>query len=698
MNDTPLILVVDDDPALRSLERASLEEAGFRVEEARDGHEALKAFSSLKPDLLILDVMMPGMDGFETCRRLREIPEAELTPVLMVTGLDDTESIDRAYEVGATHFIGKPFNWGLLSHYVRYLLRARDVFLSLRRSEQKHAALINALPDMMFRVTGSGIVLEFRGTPDAPFSRSMSRFIGKPLREFLPNEVAVRSLTAVEGALNTGKTQVYEYRVPTKNDDHHYEARVVTSGTDEVLVVVRDISDRKEAEEHILKLAYFDTLTGLPNRTLFKDRLNQSMQRARRDGKAVGVIFLDLDRFKNINDTLGHHAGDLLLKAVAERISGCLRSSDAIGRPGAAEPHPVLSRLGGDEFSIIVEQIDSIHDINKITMRLIEDLSHDFVVEGHEVFVTASAGVSLFPHDSEDAESLLKNADIAMYYAKEHGRNNVQFYNHAMNAKAYERLVMENSLRKALERKEFLLYYQPVVELHTGSVKSVEALIRWHHPDLGMVSPAEFIPMAEETGLIIPIGDWVLRTACTQGVEWRKLGIPPVRIGVNLSAHQLRKKDILETVQAILDETGFDPHFLELEVTESAVMQNPEAAACTLSSFKAMGIRIAIDDFGTGYSSLGYLKRFPVDVLKIDRSFVKDISTDSGDAAITMAIIAMAEQLKLKTIAEGVETKEQFVFLRNKACDGVQGYLIGPPAPTEKVVPFLKGYNVYDPS
>lgn len=696
MSDSPLVLVVDDDMALRLLERASLEQAGFQIEEAENGFEALEVFSRLKPDIIILDVMMPEMDGFETCTRLRRIPEAQLTPVLMVTGLDDTDSIDRAYEVGATHFITKPINWGLLSHYVRYLLRARDAFENLKRSEQKNTALLNALPDLMFRVGRTGMILEFKGAPDTAISGSMHRFIGKSVHELLPHDVALQSASAIEQALKTGKTQVYEYQTPVENVYHHYEARVVVSGDDEALAVVRDISDRKEAEEQILKLAYFDTLTDLPNRTLFKDRLNQSIELARRSGKMVGVIFLDLDRFKNINDTLGHDTGDLLLKAVGERISGCLRSSDAVGRPHVAEPFAVLSRLGGDEFSILLAEMDNMHDVAKVARRLAEDLSEDFVVDGHEVFVTASTGVSLFPHDGDNAETLLKNADIAMYHAKEQGRDNLQFYNQAMNATAFERLAMENSLRKAVERKEFLLYYQPLVDLSTGAVNGVEALIRWRHPELGMVPPGDFIPMAEETGLITPIGEWVLKTACIQGMEWRKTGLSPIRIGVNLSAHQLRKKDIVGTIRDILDETGFDPHCLELEVTESAVMHNPEAAVNTLNSFKAMGIQIAIDDFGTGYSSLSYLKRFPIDVLKIDRSFVKDISTDSDDAAITMAVIAMAEQLKLKTIAEGVETQEQLKFLRDNTCDEIQGYLVSPPVPAEKVIQFLRGYNVYE--
>ncbi|MGV8074244.1 MAG: putative bifunctional diguanylate cyclase/phosphodiesterase [Syntrophobacteraceae bacterium] len=694
MEHSPIVLVVDDDMAMRLLERKSLEDAGFHVEEAENGHEALAAFDRLKPDIVLLDVMMPEMDGFETCTRLRSIPGADLTPVLMVTGLDDTESIDRAYNVGASHFITKPINWSLLGHYVRYLLRTRKAFDDLKRSEQNNTALLNALPDSVFRISRSGIIMEFKGTADKAVSDLIARSLTKSVHETFPRGVAQRSMEAIETALAKGETQVYEYQLPVDGAYRYHEARVVASGDHEVLAVVRDITERKEAEEQILKLAYFDSLTGLANRTLFKDRLTQSVELALRGGKMVGVIFLDLDRFKIINDTLGHENGDLLLKAVGDRISNCLRKSDAVGRPNIEALPSVLSRLGGDEFSVLLSDIESIPDVAKVGRRILEELAQGFVLAGHEVFVTASAGVSLFPHDGYDAETLLKNADTAMYKAKEQGRNNIQFYTQSMNAKAFERLVMENSLRKALEREEFILYYQPQVDLKTGAVIGVEALIRWRHSELGLVSPLEFIPMAEETGLIVPIGEWVLKTACLQGAAWMKMGLPPIRMAVNLSAHQFRSKGLQPVIGNILEETGFDPHYLELEVTESMVMQSPEAASSTMTDFQNMGIRIAIDDFGTGYSSLAYLKRFPIDTLKIDRAFVKDIPQNTDDAAITMAIIAMAGELKLKTTAEGVETREQLTFLRNHGCDEIQGYLVSPPVPAEAVLPFLQGYNV----
>lgn len=435
----------------------------------------------------------------------------------------------------------------------------------------------------------------------------------------------------------------------------------------------RDITKRKQTEERLNYLASFDALTDLPNRTLFYDRLGQATARARWHKRWVAVLFLDLDRFKVINDTLGHAIGDLLLKAAAVRLTGSIREGDTV------------ARLGGDEFVLILDDLAQPQDTSKVAQKILDALSDPFDLEGRELFITASIGIALWPEDGEDPETLLKNADIAMYRAKEQGRNACQLYSPALNAKASERLTLENALRHALEREELLLLYQPKVDLATGKIIGLEALVRWKHPQWGLVSPADFIPLAEETGLIVPIGEWVLWTACAQNKAWQEAGFPPIRIAVNLSARQFNKQNFAEMVARLLGEVGLDPQYLELELTESIIMKNAESTMTMLQELDAMGVELTVDDFGTGYSSLSYLKRFPVHTLKIDRSFVRNLTTDPEDVAIVTAIITLAHTLHLKVIAEAVETVEQLALLRSLECDQMQGYLFSRPLPSGEV-------------
>jgi diguanylate cyclase (GGDEF)-like protein/PAS domain S-box-containing protein len=453
---------------------------------------------------------------------------------------------------------------------------------------------------------------------------------------------------------------------------------VLRSGGSTIIAAIsRDIRARLAIEEKVAYMAQFDALTGLPNRNLFQDRLAQAMALAKRNEWPMAVLFIDLDRFKLVNDTLGHRAGDKLLKEAAERLRSCIRGSDTVGR------------LGGDEFAAILTELAIPSNAGLVAQKIIDVLRQPFDLDGKETYVSASIGITLYPADSDSAEALVMNADAAMYRAKEQGRNNYQYFTRDMNERALLRVGLEAALRRALERNEYRLVYQPKAQLASGKICGFEALLRWDS-DKGTVAPAEFIPVLEETGLIVPVGEWVLRTACQQIRDWQNAGLAVPPVSVNLSARQFEQKNLKDAVHRILRETGVDASLIEFEITESLLMHDPEAAARTLASLKESGVRLSMDDFGTGYSSLGYLKRFPIDKLKIDRTFVHDISTDPDGAALTRAIIHLAQNLRLTVVAEGVETEDQLAFLRANGCDEMQGYLFARPTDPEACANMLR--------
>jgi diguanylate cyclase (GGDEF)-like protein/PAS domain S-box-containing protein len=441
--------------------------------------------------------------------------------------------------------------------------------------------------------------------------------------------------------------------------------------------IAEDITHRKEAEEKLVYLAHYDALTGLPNRNMFHERLVDAMAQARRRNKLVAVMFLDLDRFKVTNDTLGHSAGDELLIQVARRLADRVRIGDTVGR------------FGGDEFGLILADLRSIEDARSVAEKMMAAFEAPFLLEHSEVYVTGSIGISVYPADNDDVGSLMKNADAAMYRAKEAGRNNFQFYTAEMNARALHRLEMENSLRRALERREFIFHYQPKVELATGRITGVEALLRWQRPGHGMVQPVEFVPLLEDSGLIISIGEWLLHEACLQLKTWERAGIAPVPIAINLSARQFASRDLGGSIQRVLEHHGIPPALLQLELTESSLMTNNEDVVQMLRYLKSLGLHLSIDDFGTGYSSLAYLQLFPIDALKIDRSFVSDIRSELDDATIIRAVIGMAHSLGLKVVAEGVENEAQLTFLAENGCDEIQGYYYSPPLSAEECAALL---------
>lgn len=440
---------------------------------------------------------------------------------------------------------------------------------------------------------------------------------------------------------------------------------------------IRYAIERKRTDERMAFLAQYDSLTGLANRSLFKELLALALARAERNGKHVALMFLDLDRFKIINDSLGHDGGDQVLKVVAERLRSRMRKSDTV------------ARLGGDEFTVILEGIGTVQDATNVAQELLQIVAQPIMVQDQELFVTPSIGIAIHPQYGKDSETLIKNADMAMYRAKRQGRNTYRFYTTTMesNSKASKHLAMETNLRHALDREEFLLHYQPLIDLKSGRVISLEALLRWCHPERGLIHPLEFIPLAEENGMIVPMGEWVLATACRQNKEWQEAGNPLSSVSVNLSARQFRQKSFVRTVESILAESNLDPQFLELELTESLLFESNGASTNRLKDLKALGIKISIDDFGTGYSSLSYLKCFPIDTLKIDRSFVGDIPSNEGDSAIASGMIALAHGLHMKVTAEGVETQAQLDFLRERECDAIQGFLMSPAVPPEEVTP-----------
>ncbi|MFO1399823.1 MAG: EAL domain-containing protein [Steroidobacteraceae bacterium] len=675
----PLVLLADDDPASRLLTESALDGAGFEVRSAADGHAALAELEHCTPALVLLDVEMPGLDGFAACAAIRASGRHRDVPIVMLTGHDDAESVDRAYALGATDFISKPIIWATLPHRLRHLIAAAAHLGALRASEQRNRALLAALPDRTYVVDRHGIVIEDLGRAEGA-----AGFTGCRLEQVLSVDGARQAREVLHATLATRVPQSLEHEESA--DGRAFESRMVPHGEDAVLVIVRDITNRRRSEARIQHLAYFDQLTGLPNRQQFVRELRRAIRQTRRSDRHVAVLYIDLDQFKRINDTLGHSVGDALLKSVGARLESSVRASDFVARVLPADGQAVhFARLGGDEFVALITGARSHEEVDGVATRILETLGAPFRYEEHQLVVTPSIGVAIYPEHGRAVEDLLMHADAAMYQAKAAGRNRRCFYSSTMTARSLERLELENDLRVALAGGALQLYYQPKVAVASGRIHGVEALLRWHHPARGWIAPSQFIPLAEETGLITRLGEFVLERACRQVRAWELGGLGVPHVAVNVSSQQFAQGAICDVALRKVWEAGIRPEAIQLEITETLMLQDVDENIGILRRLREAGFSLAVDDFGTGYSSLSYLKKFPIDALKIDRSFVCNLHTDHDDAAICAAILAMAHELGLEVVAEGVENEEQLDFLRSHHCDVVQGYLTGVPLPADEV-------------
>jgi diguanylate cyclase (GGDEF)-like protein len=674
-----LVVIADDDPTIRTLMKTSLVKDGFDVIDVENGALACIAFAEHEPVMVLLDVEMPIQDGFSACSQIRRLPGGESVPIVMVTGRDDIEAVEDAYRAGATDFIAKPINWPIFSHRVQYILRASKDYRNMRRGEEKNKVLLNSIPDAFVVLESDDRVVDYiPGKFDHPLAKPGQEF--DRLNQFLPSNVAKAWKGARHFVDTKGRPARIEFAIDQGSDEpSYYEGRFVPYVDSRTLVLVSEITARKLAEKRIRRLAFYDTLTGLPNRQSFRLQLGGMIDEAKDENKKVAVLYVDLDNFKRINDTLGHTVGDGVIKAIAERLSGSVRSG---GMDDLGDDRPVgVARLGGDEFACAISDFGSDEVLSTIADRIGNQLRQPVMHNGHEFVVTPSIGISVYPDDAENVEDLLKNADVAMYQAKDAGRDSVRFYSGTLAIRSLHGLALENDLRKALENNDLELHYQPKIDLASGRLVGAEALARWRNDEGEYVPPGVFIPMAEKSGQIVPLGDWVLRTACLQAREWQlKTGVA-TRIAVNISSQQFYQSNLQDTVMKALFEAGAKPSLLQLELTESILMRDVDRTIATLEYLKSTGITLAMDDFGTGYSSLSYLRRFPIDALKIDRSFVVDIEQSDHGAAICAAILAMSRQLGLTVIAEGVENTNQIDFLRAHDCDEIQGFLVSKPVP-----------------
>jgi len=686
-----VLLLVEDNQGDARLLREMLDEQGMHNTELTHVEcmtDAEKHLAGLGYDVILLDLGLPDVQGLGAVRRAHVA--APRVPLVVLTGLDDESMATQALQEGAQDYLikGQLDGKGLL-RALRYAVERKTTEEALFAEKERAQVTLNSIGDAVICTDIAGNITFLNLVAEKMTGWSRQEAVGRPMgevfrvldattKEITPNpmELAVGQDRTMNLPPNCILIQRGGLEIPIEDSVapiHDREARATGA-----VVVFRDVSAAQAMTLQMTHSAQHDFLTGLPNRMLLNDRVNQAIVLAPRHSNKVAVLFLDLDGFKHINDSLGHPIGDKLLQSVAKRLIDCVRGSDTV------------SRQGGDEFVVLLSEVDEAENAAVSAARILQAVAEAHSVDQHDLHVTASIGVSVYPDDGLDAETLVKNADTAMYQAKENGRHSYQFFKPAMNVRAVERQSIEENLRRALERQEFALHYQPKVNLRTGRISGAEALIRWTHPTRGPISPAQFIPVAEDCGLILPIGQWVLREACKQARAWLDDGLPFAAMAVNISSMEFRDDNFLEGVFKTLRETGLDPSSLELELTESVLMKRAESAASVLKTLRASGVQIAVDDFGTGYSSLSYLRKFPIDALKIDQSFVRQITSTPDDTTIVTAVISMGRSLKLRVVAEGVETPEELTFLQTQLCDEAQGFYFSRPVLPQQFARLLK--------
>lgn len=713
------ILIIDDNPANLAVIVESLSHHGYQVLVAQDGEEGIQRAAYVKPDLILLDVMMPGIDGFETCRRLKSQEATANIPVIFMTSLMETEHKLKGFDAGATDYVTKPLQIAevearvylhlklhliqkqlstqnrQLEHYRNTLeqqvsertaelnssnlqlrqeiKQRRDAEIALQKSEEQFRTLAENSPDMIARYDINGNRIYANPKMLAEIGIALNQVLESSPTSATGNISATSYQELIQQVINTGHSKSFEQSWKSADGNSiaiHMQLSPEFNISNEVISVLaigRDITEIDQYRQSIHHLAFYDSLTELPNRTLFIERIQDAINDSELHKKQFGILMLDLDRFKEVNDTLGHNVGDLLLLEAARRLTSCIRDYDTV------------SRLGGDEFAILVADIKDETDLSTVALKILKAFQQSFHINGKDLFVSASIGIVKYPNDSTKIDVLLKYADSAMYHAKRLGRNNYQFYCASLTTQSSERIALESSLRNARNNGELILYFQPQIDLMNGKIIGAEALLRWNHSELGLIMPDRFISIAEETGLILDIGEWIILEACRTAVSWNRNRETPITVAINLSTRQFIQNDLLGSICHTLSETGCKPEWLKLEITENLLLDDSEETLNILKALNDMKLIIAIDDFGTGYSALSYLTKFPMKQLKIDRSFVSDIPKNRDKSELVKAIISIAKALHLELVAEGVETSEQSQFLLANGCYVAQGYLYSKP-------------------